>query len=80
MNPIDNQTLSDLIKKAFPEAVFEVRNYKHDDFHYSLKITTEDFRGKTKIEQHRMVKEVLKEYLLDGTLHALTIKTSVPQN
>ena len=30
------------------------------------------------IEQHRMVKAAVKERFDDGTIHALSVKTSVP--
>jgi BolA protein len=45
--------------------------------HVRLKISAEAFRGRSRLERHRMVHDLLQVVIDDG-LHALAIETSVP--
>jgi BolA protein len=45
--------------------------------HYAVHIVSKAFRGKTRIERHRMVNETLSGELKGG-VHALAIKASAP--
>lgn len=45
--------------------------------HYTVEIVAEIFRGKSRVECHRMVNELLKDEFANG-LHALAIKASAP--
>ena len=45
--------------------------------HFRVKIVAETFRGKSRIERHRMVNAVLAE-LLRERVHALAIQASAP--
>ncbi len=67
--------LEKLLKENFPQAKIEVIDLAGDDNHYSVKIIDEIFAGKTRIEQHKMVNNALKEILGD-VLHAMQLKTS----
>jgi stress-induced morphogen len=49
--------------------------------HYSATITAEEFAGKSKVEQHKMVYRAL-EGVMDGSngiLHALALQTKIKQ-
>lgn len=46
--------------------------------HFRVKIVAEAFVGKTLVQRHRMVNEVLAEELA-GPIHALAIKASTPE-
>lgn len=46
--------------------------------HFRVLIVSDDFEGKSRIERHRMVNDVLKDELKDG-VHALAIKATAPQ-
>lgn len=74
--PIKQNELHQILADNFPNAKIEITDLAGDDDHYSLKISDESFRGKTKIAQHKMVKEALKDLLLSNKLHAIQIKTS----
>ena len=63
--------LERIITLSFPNAKIEIHDLAGDDDHYSLKLTSECFIGKTKIEQHRMVYRALKGY----SIHALQLET-----
>jgi len=41
-------------------------------------VVTEAFRGKTRVQQHKMVYDAL-EGSMDSTLHALALQTSAPE-
>ena len=45
--------------------------------HFRLHIVSEAFRGKSRVERHRMVNETLASELKDG-VHALAIHASAP--
>lgn len=73
--PIAQEKLNALLQKKFPEAQIEITDLAGDNDHYSVKIIDKIFAGKTRIEQHKLVNNALKEILGD-TLHAMQLKTS----
>ena len=66
--------IESLIKEAMPDAVVEIQDLAGDGNHYSATITSSQFSGKSKIEQHKMVYNSLK-VRMGNELHALAIKT-----
>ena len=46
-----------------------------DGYHYNLIIVTDNFIGKSKVARQQWVYALLKEYITDGLLHALSMKT-----
>ncbi len=73
--PIAKNKLEQLLHENFPNAKIEVIALVDDDNHYSVKITDKIFTGKSRIEQHKMVNNALREILGD-VLHAMQLKTS----
>ena len=67
-----------LILERFPDAKVEIEDLAGDGNHYSASVVTEEFRGKSRVQQHQMVYEALKGNM-GGVLHALALKTSAPQ-
>jgi stress-induced morphogen len=63
-----------LIKEAMPGAIVEIQDLAGDGNHYSATVTSEKFKGQSKIEQHKMVYNSLKGKM-GNELHALAIKT-----
>ena len=63
-----------LIKTAIPDAVIVIKDLAGDGNHYSATITSSFFKGKSKIEQHKIVYNSLKGKM-GNELHALSIKT-----
>jgi phosphoribosylformylglycinamidine synthase len=72
---ISEQKLKELILKSFSDAIIDIKDLAGDNDHYEIKITSDKFCGKSKIEQHRMVNKALEGYL-GVKLHALSIKTN----
>ncbi len=67
-----------LILERFPDAKVEIEDLAGDGDHYSASVVTEEFRGKSRVQQHQMVYEALKGNI-GGVLHALALKTSAPE-
>jgi len=73
--PITSDRLLKNLKKSFPNAIIEIIDLVGDDNHYKIIIKGKCFVGKTRIEQHRMVNNALKDELLSETLHAMELQT-----
>ena len=67
-----------LIKLRLPDAQVTITDTAGDGDHYHAKVITEAFRGKSRVQQHQIVNEALKEQL-GGRLHALALQTGVPE-
>ena len=71
---MDLKEIEKLIKEAMPDAVIEIQDLAGDWNHYSATITSSQFSGKSKIEQHKMVYNSLKGKM-GNELHALALNT-----
>jgi stress-induced morphogen len=71
---MDLKEIEALIKEALPSAVVEIQDLAGDNNHYSAIVTSSEFSGKSKIQQHKMVYDSLKGKM-GNELHALSIKT-----
>ena len=66
--------LQTLVQNALPDAIIEIKDLAGDNNHYSIMIKSEQFRNKSRLEQHQIVYSALQDKM--GTiLHALQIKT-----
>ena len=66
--------IESLVKKAIPDAIINIHDLAGDGNHYSATIISSLFKGKSKIEQHKIVYNALKGKM-GNELHALAIKT-----
>ena len=77
------------LQQAFAPETLEVVNDSHrhaghasspgtGESHFSIKVVSRSFAGKTRLERHRMVNEVLAEELA-GNVHALAITARAPE-
>lgn len=66
-----------LIKAALPDAEVTIEDLAGDGDHYSARIVSAAFTGKSRVQQHKMVYEALGGRM-GGELHALQLVTSVP--
>ena len=57
---------------------YETIEVSGDGMHFQIKIVSQDFVGKNKLTRHRIVYNYLKEWLADGTLHAVELETLTP--
>lgn len=66
-----------LIKAAIPDARVTIRDLAGDGDHYAAEVVSESFRGKSRVQQHKLVYDALKGNM-GGALHALALQTGVP--
>jgi BolA family transcriptional regulator, general stress-responsive regulator len=82
------QTISAKLMQSFAPASLEVIDESHQhaghsgarpdgESHFRVRIVSEAFRGKSRVEQHRMVNAALAEELKER-VHALAIQSSAP--
>ena len=72
------EKINSYIMEAFPDAKIDLKDLRGDNDHFEATITTKAFQGKTRIQQHQMVYAALQGHM--GTqLHALSLKTQIPQ-
>lgn len=75
--PIDAKTLESLIIETFPDAKLTITDLSGDNDHWSVEVVSNQFSGKSRIEQHKMVYAALKGKM-GGELHAMQLKTALP--
>lgn len=68
-----------MIKEALPDAEIEIRDLAGDGDHYAATVISEAFRGKSRVQQHKMVYDALSGNM-GGVLHALALQTSAPES
>jgi stress-induced morphogen len=74
----DLAELKGMIEAALPGAEAEVSDETGTGDHIRATVRAPQFAGISRIDQHRLVKAAVKERFDDGTIHALSVKTSVP--
>lgn len=67
-----------LIRESIPNAKITIRDLAGDGEHYAAEVISENFRGKSRVQQHKMVYDALKGNM-GNVLHALSLQTSVPK-
>jgi stress-induced morphogen len=66
-----------LISDALPGAEVDVVDETGTADHLRAAVSAPQFAGRSRIEQHRMVKAAVQERMDDGSIHALSVKTAV---
>jgi BolA protein len=83
------ERIREKLTKAFAPQALEVVNdsYRHaghagspgtGESHFSVKVVSAAFAGKSRLERHRMVNQVLAEELA-GKVHALAVTALAPE-
>ncbi len=67
------------LEKLAPGTVVEVMDYTGTSDHFDAKIVSNTFSGKTRIDRHRMVMDLVQDEMKCGEIHALTLKTWTPE-
>ena len=75
---MDAHEIERLIKEAIPDAKVEIRDLAGDGDHYAATVIAESFRGKSRVQQHKLVYDALKGQM-GGALHALALQTGIPE-
>ena len=76
--PMEATEIERRIKEALPDASIEIRDLAGDGDHWAATVISEQFRGKSRVQQHQLVYAALKGDM-GGSLHALALQTSAPE-
>jgi stress-induced morphogen len=74
----DLAELKAMIEAALPGAAVDVADETGAGDHLRATVAAPQFTGLSRIDQHRLVRGAVKERFEDGTIHALSIRTSIP--
>ncbi len=69
-----------MIEGALPGAMAEVVDETGTGDHLRATVSAPQFEGLSRLAQHRLVKAAVKERFDDGTIHALSLKTELPDS
>jgi stress-induced morphogen len=75
--PMDGTEIEQRITAAFPDAKVVMVDLAGDGDHWAARVTSEAFRGKSRIQQHKLVYAAIGDQL-GGDLHALALQTFLP--
>lgn len=67
-----------MIESALPGADVEVVDETGGGDHLRAIVAASQFEGLSRIDQHRLVRRAVQERMDDGSIHALSITTSMP--
>jgi stress-induced morphogen len=74
---IQSSTMTDLIRRAMPDAEVEVVDLTGTMDHFNVLVRSGAFRGIPLMDRHRMVEGALAEARADGRIHAMSIRTEI---
>ncbi|HLB42431.1 MAG TPA: BolA/IbaG family iron-sulfur metabolism protein [Gammaproteobacteria bacterium] len=72
---MQTETIKQLIEASLSNSQVLVEG---DGAHFTAIVVSLAFVGKSRLERQQLINIAVKEQLLDGTLHALSIKTFTP--
>ena len=67
-----------MIEAALPGAAVEVIDETGTGDHLRATVQAPQFEGLSRLDQHRLVKAAVRDRFDDGSIHALSINTSMP--
>ncbi len=71
---------AETIKKSIEKGITGSEAFvEGDGTHFTAIVISAQFFGQSRIKKQQMVYDTVKESLLDGTLHALSIQTFTPE-
>ena len=71
--------LFEILSSGLPDSKIKIEDLAGDGDHHAATITSKKFKGLNKIQQHKLVYDALGEKM-GYTLHALSIKTEIPED
>ena len=73
---MDAVEIERLIKAHIPDAQVSIRDLAGDGDHYAATVMSASFKGKTRVQQHRLTQALKGQ--MGGVLHALALQTGTP--
>jgi stress-induced morphogen len=66
--------IENAIRAAIPDAEVSIQDLAGDGDHYAARVVSASFKGKTRVQQHKMVYDALQGRM-GAALHALSLQT-----
>ncbi|SVE12373.1 uncharacterized protein METZ01_LOCUS465227 [marine metagenome] len=76
---MDAAEIEHLIRGGIPDAQVRIEDLRGDGDRYAAYVTSQSFKGKSRVQQHQLVYQALKG-AMGEQLHALALQTSVPED
>ena len=73
---MESDHIKQLIESGLPQSEALVEG---DGAHFTATVISSLFAGKSRVQKQQLVNNTVKKELLDGSLHALSIKTLTPE-
>lgn len=74
---MESAEIERMIREALPDAQITIQDLRGDGDHYSARVVSSAFAGKSRVQQHQMVYAALQGKM-GGQLHALALTTETP--
>jgi len=75
---LDPEKVKERISTALPGSEVEVKDLTGTGDHFEARVVSQEFDGKSMIDQHKLVYAPLQDWLKSGELHALALRTFSP--
>lgn len=75
-----DQVITALLRQTMPDAEVRVYDLTGTLDHLEVHVTSRAFAGVGAMDRHRMVERALAPARADGRIHALQIRTAVPES
>jgi stress-induced morphogen len=76
---IDLGEVKRMIEETLPGASVEVVDETGTGDHLRATVSAPQFEGRSRIDQHRIVRAAVQERMDDGSIHALSLSTRAPE-
>ena len=76
---MDGREVERLIREGIPDSQVKIEDLRGDGDHYAAYITSAEFEGKSRVQQHQIVYKALQGRM-GSELHALALQTSAPES
>ena len=73
------EELESLIEAALPGSKAKIVDFTGTNDHFEAHVSAPQFAGISRIQQHKLVQAAVKARWDDGSIHALSIKTALPE-
>jgi stress-induced morphogen len=75
---VSSEQVITMIQAGLPDAQVQVADLTGGGDHFEVTVVSEDFKGRTLVQQHQMVYKAVQQAMSSEAIHALALKTYTP--
>ena len=68
-----------MIKARLPDAQVAARDLTGGGDHYEVTVVSNEFAGRSRVQQHQIVYAAVQDAMASNAIHALALKTYTPE-